>query len=182
MSDALTDIARDQRRGRNYYGFLTLLTDYLEKKADDKELLGQVIEAAKDTDAVGGGYWGGRTQLSVSLEERIRLLRESDRTEWAKLLAQTSSEPSVYQRLKAISPFPAALLVQVDYGCGFVTFKGELEEFFAKLIRNQKGWQTYDCDEYLVVLPMPDTKEAEIIWLNCDSGISGGKGPRLVKK
>lgn len=180
MSDALSDIAADQRRGRNYYSFLNLLTDYLESEKKDKELLGQIIETAKCTDAVGRGYWGGSTRLSVSLEERIKSLKKGDKTEWARLLAQTSGEFAVHERLKAISPFAKSLLVSVDYGHGFVTLKGELEEFFAKLIKNQKGWKTYDSDKYVVILPMPDTKESEIIWLNC--GISGIKGPREIKK
>ena len=180
MSDAFSDIAADERRGRNYYGFLKLLTDYLEKKVDDKELLEQVIEAAKNTDVVGRSYWGGRTRLSVGIEERVKLLRESDKTEWAKLLVRTVSEFSIYQRLKAISPFPSALLVHVDYGSGFVTIKGELEEFFANLIRNQKRWKTYDCDKYAVILPLPNTENAEIIWLDC--GIMGVQDPREIEK
>ncbi len=108
MSDAFTDIDRDQRRWRNYWNFLNLLTDYLEKKPDDAELLRQVIEAAENTDAVGRGYWGGRTYLSAGIKERIKLLRKGDRIEWVRLLAQAISNPSARQRqrLKAISPFP----------------------------------------------------------------------------
>ncbi|MFH1978986.1 MAG: hypothetical protein ABII97_01185 [Patescibacteria group bacterium] len=180
MSDALTDIVRDQRRGWNYHNFLGVLTDYLEKKPDDRKLLGQVVEAAENTDAVRGGYWGGQTRLSMGIKEKVKLLREGDRTEWAKLLAQTVSDPSIYQRLKVISPFPDALLVHVDYGCGFVTIKGELEKFFTKLIRDQKGWKTYDADKYAVILPLPETENVEIIWLDC--GIGGVDGPREVEK
>lgn len=180
MSDAFSEIAADRRRSREHSSFLSLLTNYLENGGDDKKLLGQVIEAAKHTDAVGRSYWGGSTQLSVGLENRVKFLKEGDRTEWARLLAQTSREFSVYGRLKAISPFPESLLVNVEYGSGFVTFEGELEEFFAKLITSQKGWETYDCDKYVVILSMPDTKESEVVWLNC--GISGVKGPRVVKE
>lgn len=73
---------------------------------------------------------------------------------------------SIYRRLKAISPFRDSFFIKVDYGCGFVTFRGELEEFFTKFIKEKKGWKTYDCDKYLVVLPVPKTKEIEVIWLS----------------
>ena len=176
MSDALTDLARDARRSRYHYRYLELLTNYLEKKPDDQELLEKIFEAAENTDSVVGGYWSGRTNLSAEIKEGIRLLREGDKNEWARLLSVAVAYPWIYQRLKAVSPFPEALLVCVNYGQNFVVIKGELEDFFHRLIRGRKGWRTYDGDRYVVFLPMPEAEKAEIFWLDC--GRVGIKGPR----
>lgn len=152
MGGGLDDLAADQLRGRLYYSFLALLTEYLEKKEEDEKLLKQVIEAAKDTDSVRPGIWGGQTYLSEDLENKIKLLKEKDRTEWARLLTETSSETFFYERLKAISPFTDKLCIHVDYNSRSTTITGrELEKFFTDLAK-QRGWKMHNHDKYVLLI------------------------------
>ena len=168
MSDALTDIARDQSRGEKYRNFLELLTDYLESKDKTKDALKKIIEAARETDSVRGGYWGGRTKLFHGLLQRINALEKGDESEWARLLAEMNSRYPLYKRVKAISPFVGKMLIHVGYGRGFVNFDrdtGDLANFLSQAIAKGKGWETYQGDAYMVVLPEPTAQEIEVIWL-----------------
>jgi hypothetical protein len=177
MSDALTDIARDGQRARSFYSFLELLEDYLKAENRTEDMLQKVIQAAQVTDAVRRGYFSGSTNISQDLAEKIKLLIAGDKHTWAWLLAMVDGTSR--DRLKELSPFKGMIVIHVDYGCGFVTFKGDFEPFIGNLIRQQKGWKTYDADDYLVVLPTPAIEGAEIFWLRC--GIGGVDGPRGVK-
>jgi len=72
MSDAMTDIARDEERGRLYENYLKALRAFLKNptKRNKKE----VIEMAKQTDSVRGGYSSGETSLSKNIEAAISKL------------------------------------------------------------------------------------------------------------
>ena len=177
MGDALTDIARDGRRAENFYSFLGLLEKYLEADTRTDDMLQKVLKAAQNTDDVRGGYFGGSTDISQGLAEKIELLIAGDKYVWAWLLA--IADESSRDSLKKLSPFRDMMVIHVDYGCGFVTFRGDLESFIASLIRTKKNWKTYDADDYLVVLPTPAIENAEVFWLRC--GIGGVNGPRGVK-
>ena len=84
MSDALSDISRDQRRGNGYCKFFNLLADYLIKKDNDDGLLKKLIKVAKDTDDISGrGYFSGPSSLANGLEDKIKLLKNGDKNEWA---------------------------------------------------------------------------------------------------
>lgn len=183
MSDALTDIARDTRRAEVFGEYLEAVKAYLLDSS--QETFKNAVEAAQVVDGVPRGYWGGRTSLSKDIEKRLRSLKRGNKQEWARFLSLVMrydiSYRHLFEEFKAISPFKDKLLVHVDYGCGFVHFGGEIEAFFAKIIREHAGWKTYDADDYFVALPMPEINEdTEVIWLHC--GILGVKGPREVVK
>lgn len=171
MSDALTDIARDDRRAREYGSYVEALLDHLEDKVE----IGPVIEAAKRTDEVPRGYWGGRTDISTSVEERIGKLRSGDEREWARLLDMLSRDGTWahhrYHRAKALSPWKDRLLIHVDYGCGFNTIHcPDLDA-----IVRRAGMKTYDADDYVVAVPV-QAEEPTVLWTGC--GILGQDGPR----
>lgn len=181
MSDAFSDIARDEERAEYFNQYLYKVKTYVLNPTEDNFKV--AIEAAKEVDSVGRGYWGGRTDLASDIEDHLKGLVSDDTAikekKWAKLLALTFDNRRRFNELKNLSPFADKMIVRVDYGSGFVRIKGFewFEEFFYGVIRNQ-GMKTYDCDKYLVIMPPIDIKPEDIkaIWLRC--GISGINGPR----
>ena len=181
MSDALTDIARDQERIGFFQHYLLRIKEYVLNPNPDTSKA--VIEAAKTADFIRGGYWSSEIELSENIENRLKRLVSEDKivkeTEWAKLLG-LAVKSFQFQELKALSPFANKTVVFVDYGRGFVNISGDLgllKGLIAKAIRNQ-GMTTYDCDDYLVIMPPIEIKAEEIkaFWLNC--GILGVNSPR----
>jgi len=175
MSDALTDIARDDRRAKAYRGYFGRLYDYLQESS--KENYKKLEEAAKETDAVPRGYWGSPTNLEKWLKERVKKLKQGDKIEWARILRR-NIDYRVHEKLKAISPFANKVLINVDFGCGFVNIKLEgLESIVANLIAKH-NFKAYDADDYLIALDIPEQafKDGEVVWYGC--GIYGINGPR----
>lgn len=177
MSDALTDIACDQRRGRLYGSYLEALKAFLTNSTAENR--SEVIKMAKETDSIRGGYWGGQSSLSENIEEIISKLQEGDKDTWAKFLFSLKDLHD-FRKFKLFSPFADKLLIAVDYGCGFVSFHGELEPFIASLIHSDRSWKTYDADDYIIALDEPNTEDVEVFWVSC--GIGGVSGPREVEK
>jgi hypothetical protein len=170
MSDGLTDVARDQRRGRCYDEYLESIRVFLGDPTDEnrqKALLG-----AKNTDAVPSGYFGGRTELESKAEALLADLQGGDKSAWAKFLFSLKDSRD-FRIFKEISPWKDQLLIAVDYGCGFVHFHGDIEPFMRSII-NGKDMRTYDADDYLVVLPKIAVEETEVFWVRC-----GASGPGI---
>lgn len=173
MSDALTDISRDQERGRRYDTFLKALKAYLKEPTPDNR--GEVVRLAQETDEVVGGYFGGRTRLAEDIEKKLDLLSGGDRAAWAKFLFSLHDTRD-FKDLKKLSPFAGKLLVVADYGIGFVTFRGDVENFVDSIIQGDKGWRIYDADKYVVVMDQPDRSKAEVFW------VGDGRGRKDPKK
>jgi len=174
MSDALTDIARDQRRAENLEKFLELLAKYIENPKRKTRVA--VLAAATATDEVRGGYWGASTDIVKDLEAKIALLLTGERTEWARILS-LAERTHAYRRLKALSPFANDILIKADYGMDCLTFSAkEIDNLIYEIVRRRK-LVAYDCDKYLIVLPGIDLKKTDAIWL--DSGRRGVTGPRV---
>ncbi|MEK7646846.1 MAG: hypothetical protein AAB378_00540 [Patescibacteria group bacterium] len=175
MSDAMTDMYRDAERDRHFDAYLKSVKEYLENPKTEN--LVKVLEAAENTDNVHGGYWGGTTNLRKYVEKLLAQLRANDKEAWTKFLSMLlANKHPIFQEFKAMSPFKDKLLILVDYGCGFVTMKSELQNMLDECISQGKNLKTYDADKYLVALPMPDLGKAEVKWLHC--GYLGAKGPR----
>ncbi|MBI2635231.1 MAG: hypothetical protein HYW79_01665 [Parcubacteria group bacterium] len=180
MSDALSDIARDEERSARFGFFLDKVIEYVKNPSQDT--LKIAVGAVEAVDNVGRGYFGGPTNLGNNMENHLNGLVSEDKTiketEWAKLLA-LSIKSQQFQKLKALSPFADKLVVFVDYGMGFVYIMGLefFKDLIAKSIKSQ-GMKTYDCDDYLIIMPPIEIKPEEIkaIWLRC--GIFGINGPR----
>lgn len=175
MSDALTDIGRDEERRRNFDEYLANVKKYLENQT--AENLAKVLKTAEDTDSVRGGYWSGKTNLRKNAEASLAELLANDKKAWTKFLSMLlANEHPMFQELKAMSPFKGKMLIFVDYGCGFVHLKGELQSMLDTYIRQNKNLRIYDGDKYLVALPMPDLEKTEVEWVHC--GYLGAKNPR----
>jgi hypothetical protein len=174
MSDAMTDIAQDERRSVCYSRYLEAVSIFLEKPTDDNKKA--AVEAAGKTDGVPGGYFGGRTSFADGVIELLEKLASGDKQVWAKFLASLKDNNYDFQILKKLSPFAGQLLVSVDYGCGFVRLYGDFEPLIAKIIEEDKGWKVYDADKYFMALPMLDAKKSEVFWIGC-----GASGPGIPK-
>lgn len=133
-----------------------------------------VFKEARRTDGVRTGY-----ENEVHFEGRINLIIDGllghSKEAWAKFLFVLQDD-SDFQRFKKLSPFADQLIVAVDYGIGFVHLHGDVENFLSSVIGGEKKLMTYDADDYLVVLPRPDTKKAEVFWVG--NGCSDVSGPR----
>ena len=91
MSDALTDIARDQRRNQ-------LLKEYNVKarkfSAEPcRENLDETIAAARAVDSVIGGYWGGETKIFCGIEKALNELKSKHGDRWEEFLGEISLIP-----------------------------------------------------------------------------------------
>lgn len=110
MSDAFTDIAKDERRSRRYDQYLTDLFGYLSGTITKQTLL----VSAKETDFVQGGFWGDSTDLSS--EENMGLvekLKQGDSTAWLNFLTRLRSETQ--KKFQGISPFANKIILSVEH-------------------------------------------------------------------
>lgn len=173
MSDALSDIARDERRSSRAADYLRSLLEFLQEPSDERR--GIVVAMAANVDRVPRGYNGSKTNWSKDLSQRLDLLVAGDKNAWAKFLFSLS-EQHIVNLFKAISPFAGKMLISVDYGCGFVHIGGDIQPFLDRLIGWDNNCKTYDADKYMVIMNQPDLSDAEVHWLAC--GIVGVDGPR----
>jgi hypothetical protein len=125
MSDALTDIARDERRAAAFDVFadrLLVCVRYAQARdrrtltiADRQfaDVVDAVYAAARDVDAVPRGYWNGRTSFAESAAALMEALRAGDERAWASWLRQVygGSNWKLYGEFKAVSPFVGKFLV-----------------------------------------------------------------------
>ncbi|KKQ92919.1 MAG: hypothetical protein UT16_C0002G0009 [Candidatus Azambacteria bacterium GW2011_GWA2_39_10] len=91
MSDALSDIARDERRNQ-------LLNEYSVKarkfSAEPcKKNLDEAIAAARAVDGVIGGYWGGKTEIFCGIKKALNELKFKHGDQWEEFLGEISFIP-----------------------------------------------------------------------------------------
>lgn len=107
MSDAYTDIARDEKRRERIIDHLKALKECLEFTGGVGELVGlrtKVIVTAVACDAVHGtGYWTLETSLSEGLMERLNGLLARDPVVWEDFLA--SLQGDYLTEFRKLSPF-----------------------------------------------------------------------------
>jgi hypothetical protein len=104
MSDALTEIARDQKRNELYLRYVDLLVEFLNDSTAERK--DAVIEAATSVDEVIGGYFGARTGFSQGLEDGLESLANKDRGAWDRFLPTYEGDSEVLARLKPFAPKP----------------------------------------------------------------------------
>ncbi len=101
MSDAHTDIARDDKRAEAARSYLDILFDYLIGEQTENQLM----EAARQSDAIKRGYHYGRTNFTspehVNLVEK---LSNSEEEAWEIFLSRITDE-SLREKFRDISPF-----------------------------------------------------------------------------
>ena len=68
MSDAMSDIARDEKRNLAYAIYLEKVQKYINNPT--KENLKKVLKAAKYADSIPAGYWGLKTSLAKGLKKK----------------------------------------------------------------------------------------------------------------
>ena len=171
MSDAFTDMARENRRAELNDSYFRAVLNWLRNSDttnfEDVISASSLITPLKPED------------FRPILQAEMQKLHEGDKETWAKFLYRVSvldDQKKFFVAFKKLSPFSDQLFVRVDYGLGFVTLGGEIEQAINHLV-SQKGWKTHDCDKYAVSLPNPISK-SEVFWTDCS--ISGLDGPRLV--
>lgn len=113
MSDALSDIAADERRARYFDTFADAVYAYLKNPHEEQR--GAVVSAAEDTDSVRRGYWSGKTSLAQGAIETLARLSANDKAAWASWLNRFQHDHARYEAFKAISPFAGKTLVFKGY-------------------------------------------------------------------
>lgn len=173
MSDALTDIARDEKRARGYLDYLSKVVQYLKEPSEEN--LREIKAAACETDSVKRGYQSGQTNLSSKLDTRLRALKNGDETEWARLLWSIEPDAELYDKLVEISPFKGKVLLKVNYGNNFVHVgRNGLDELV-----EGANFKAGDCDDYILSVPKEMMKGIGVTWVRC--GIRGQNTPRDKK-
>jgi len=91
MSDALTDIARDEQRNQ-------FLNDYSVKAKKfsaepNRKNLEEAIAAARAVDSVIGGYWGGETEIFYGIKKVLSELKSKHGVRWEEFLGEISFIP-----------------------------------------------------------------------------------------
>lgn len=151
MSDALSDIAQDNRRAEAINEYLRGLVAYLKKELPVRE----VKKKAKIASGGSHGYFSGPVDLVSDLNETLRNLKNGDKEAWSKLLFRFWESCHFFE-LYSLSPWNGKTLIRVDYGINFVEVKSHPAGWIAESVVNktiqEKDWFIYDCDDYLVVL------------------------------
>lgn len=115
MSDALTDIARDERRAASYSAYLQSIVDWLEQPSDFRRT--RVQNAALECDAVPRGYWSGTTSLEPNVGDFLDRLYQRERSAWAGLILDTreNGHSTEMKRLGSLCLFPTKWVRQVSF-------------------------------------------------------------------
>ena len=100
MSDAFSDIGRDEEREKFMNKYFNALADYLEN--DSLANGGVLIISAQRVDSVKRGYFGKETNITSWLSEITKKLKEKDKKFWGQLLEEAKFSDS-YEKLKKLS-------------------------------------------------------------------------------
>ena len=96
MSDAGTDIARDQERCELVELFNYRLIDFLEVPNNNTYF--KLRHSAKEVDSVGKGYWSSKTNLLSKVNIGITKLSQGDVSLWDQLLTSIKEDKPLHQR------------------------------------------------------------------------------------
>lgn len=91
MSDAFTDIARDEKRSGLYRKYIIKAKKFTVDPS--KETLEEVIEAARAVDSVGIGYWGWETNIFSKIEKALDELKSRHGDRWEEFLGEITNIP-----------------------------------------------------------------------------------------
>ena len=107
MSDAYTEIARDEERYKRMIEHLRALKNCLEFSGDSGKFLdlhNRALDTAEACDALQGtGYWTQETNIAEGIREQIAGLLAFDTNAWTKFLATLQGDYLV--EFKKLSPF-----------------------------------------------------------------------------
>ena len=84
MSDALSDLASDQRRGDAYKNFLLKIAETFDSPKTDNTK--SILSAAEECDLVKGGFWSSQTKLKSYVEKLLQELQEGNKQTWLNFL------------------------------------------------------------------------------------------------
>ena len=173
MSDALSDIAHDERRFRNSRDFWLTLLKFVGEEATEDNLK----EAASIASGGSHGYFSSPVYFEDDIDSVIEGLKSNDKQVWAKILWQSMDyinrwPGDNFGALLELSPFKDHVIVQVWYAHGWSKLKpfpdGYISDSLVDKIVEAHNWVTNDSDKYLIVLN-EDNKTGEAFWLRCDA-------------
>lgn len=164
MSDALTEINRDQWRQEAFERYLGALCAWAESGFTAEGRI-PVRAAAEDTDLVRGGYWSSATNLSARIDIRLDDLAAGDKPTWARLLRAAADEYRIKDRLMKVSPFSPMQPVFVDFGFGFSTYNGALDGVIHQAVR-EAGFDAVGGRKYMLLLPPDALAGIEVVPLD----------------
>ncbi len=158
MSDAFTDIARDEQRARNYNEYIESLFGYITGTITKEEL---VIQAQK-VDSVPRGFWNGGTNLASEKNiARAQKLRDQDNQTWISFLATMESEAQ--KKFQDVSPLAGKLILfarhegDSDYRVKSSGLKTFLESKTPEA--RMRGWSRLD---YFLILDVVALENSEV--------------------
>lgn len=105
MSDALTDIARDESRSKAIDRLINAFIAFIIESGPAERAI--VQQRASECDGIPRGYWGGSTNFTERIETALGGLLAKEPTAWAWLLCLAKSQghpgaDELFQR----SPWP----------------------------------------------------------------------------
>jgi hypothetical protein len=117
MSDALTDIARDQKRTAAAEDYIRAVLAYVQVPRSPSKAPA-VIACAQRCDNVPRGFWQGSINFASCAERTLRGLRDGDLVTWAKTL-RLASHLFPWGRevisLIALSPWPGKKMMEISF-------------------------------------------------------------------
>ncbi len=181
MSDMLNDMARDERRTAQVMRTLYGITDCLRGELSVEE----TVEMANNASGGRYGFFTGPVDLSANIRAILEKAKQQDTEAWVKLFHTFCRFGVSVKDIYAFSPWVGRYIIYIHYGRGFIVDLIAYPKLpiysssIAQLIR-EKGWFTYDCDRYLLVLGEP---QDEVYWIECgvDFGCSDGCARPLIK-
>lgn len=120
MSDALTDINRDQWRDETVGIWLYTVYEFLIDPSDSNRASAE--SAARNCDSIPRGYWNRSTTIGKSMPGLLDALDSGDIDRWAWILSMALAEgglayePKVYGLLNSLFPWSHLKMVVFDYG------------------------------------------------------------------
>lgn len=130
MSDGISDMYRDERRGRNYAEFLNTIAKYVTTYEDPetdidfktsegrlrKAVHQEVLEAAKSVDEIPRGLFGGQTNLAAGVHDMLMSFNKGNqRLAWLLWELHEHGCDSSYKAVLNESPWAGKQI-------GFVSF------------------------------------------------------------
>jgi hypothetical protein len=181
MSDAFSDIVKDEQRSKNIHSFLKALVFYLEGDLPAKE----VLKRAEIASGGSRGFFSSPVDFVTDLEKELKQLKRGTEKTWAKTLFRYR-DSDLFFHLCTLSPWSLLEVACVEYGMGFarITKYPERhwigEEYINEIIY-RKNWFIYDCDDYLIVFDSDN--HHKVFWIGNSTGYKCKDGMfRSLKK
>jgi hypothetical protein len=138
MSDALSDLARDQQRAEASREMWMAFGAFADAPSAERKQA--ALESAKNVDSISGGYWGGCTRHVLKTPGWLEGIEREDSGTWAILILQIAEfDPEYAERLQEKSPLKGMLVGAAEVHGGEVRLEGPAAVALGQSILQQVG-------------------------------------------